>query len=308
MELIEETGIASKEGLALTIGFFDGVHHGHLFLAKQLAKVAQSEGLKSAILTFWPHPRIILHEAYQPKLLNTHEEKLELLKQLPVDYCIQMEFTTEVSNLSAHDFMEKVLRDRLNVKHLLIGYDHRFGKNREEGFDDYCTYGEELGMRVTRAEPYEENNFTISSSFIRNLLGVGDIELANKYLGYNYNISGTVIHGKQNGRKLGFPTANIEPEIENKCIPCFGVFAVKVTVKGKTYKGVACIGTRPTYGGGEVSIEVNIFDFDEDIYGEHINMQFLHKLRAQNKFCTEDDLRTAISEDRIKAEKLMANE
>lgn len=305
MELIEATGMAGKEGLALTIGFFDGVHHGHQFLAEQLAKVAKSEGLKSAILTFWPHPRIILHEAYQPKLLNTHEEKLELLTKLPVDYCIQMEFTTEVSNLSAHDFMEKVLRDKLNVKHLLIGYDHRFGKNREEGFDDYCAYGEELGMIVTRAEPYEENDFTISSSFIRNLLDVGDIELANKYLGYRYNISGTVIRGKQNGRKLGFPTANIEPEIENKCIPCFGVFAVKVNVKGGNYNGVACIGTRPTFGGGEISIEVNIFDFDDDIYGEKINMQFIHKLRAQNKFCTIDDLRNAISEDRVKAKEIL---
>lgn len=308
MEFIDETEMARKEELALTIGFFDGVHHGHLFLAKQLAEVAKKEGLKSAILTFWPHPRIILHEAYQPRLLNTHEEKIELLKKLPVDYCIQMEFTTEVSNLSAHDFMEKVLKNRLNVKHLLIGYDHRFGKNREEGFDDYCAYGKELDMMVTRAEPYEENEFTISSSFIRNLLGVGDIELANRYLGYTYNISGTVIRGKQNGRRLGFPTANIEPDIENKCIPCFGVFAVKVEVKGKMHNGVACIGTRPTFGGGEISIEVNIFDFDEDIYGEKINMFFLHKLRAQNKFCSEDDLREAISEDRVKAMELLAQE
>lgn len=308
MELINEKELACKEGLALTIGFFDGVHHGHLFLAEQLTKIAQSEGLKSAILTFWPHPRIILNEDYQPRLLNTYHEKLSLLQKLPVDYCVQMPFTTEISNYSARDFMEKVLRDRLGVKHLLIGYDHRFGKNREEGFDDYCAYGEELGITVSRAEPYEENEFTISSSFIRNLLGVGDIELANKYLGYEYNITGTVIHGKEKGRELGFPTANIEPEIYNKCIPCYGVYAVKVKVKDQVFKGMACIGTRPTYGGGEVSIEVNIFDFNENIYDEKINVAFLHKLRAQNKFSSEEELRAAITEDREKALKILANE
>lgn len=308
MELINEKELACKEGLALTIGFFDGVHHGHQFLAEQLVKIAQSEGLKSAVLTFWPHPRIILNEDYQPRLLNTYHEKLSLLQKLPVDYCVQMAFTTDISNYSAHDFMEKILRDRLGVKHLLIGYDHRFGKNREEGFDDYFAYGKELGITVSRAEPYEENDFTISSSFIRNLLGVGDIELANKYLGYEYNIVGTVIHGKQNGRKLGFPTANIEPEIYNKCIPCYGVYAVKVEVKGETYKAMACIGTRPTFGGGEVSIEVNIFDFNEDIYDEKIKVTFLHKLRAQNKFSSEEALRAAITEDREKALQILANE
>ncbi len=301
MELINETDLACKEGLALTIGFFDGVHHGHLFLAEQLAQVAKKEGLKSAILTFWPHPRIILNEDYQPRLLNTYHEKLDLLQKLPVDYCVQMPFTTDVSNLSAHDFMEKILRDKLNVRHLLIGYDHRFGKNREEGFDDYCAYGKELGITVSRAEPYEENDFTISSSFIRNLLGVGDIELANKYLGYEYNIVGKVIHGQQNGRKLGFPTANIEPEIYNKCIPSYGVYAVKIDIADKQFKGMACIGTRPTYGGGDMSIEVNIFDFTQEIYDEKIKITFLHKLRSLNKYSNEEELKSAITADREKA-------
>lgn len=308
MELIDDKGLACKEGLALTIGFFDGVHHGHLFLANQLAQVAKSEGLKSAILTFWPHPRIILQEEYQPRLLNTYEEKRALLQKLPVDYCVQMSFTTDVSNLSAHDFMEKILRDKLNVKHLLIGYDHRFGKNREEGYDDYCAYGKELGITVSRAEPYEENDFTISSSFIRNLLGVGDIELANKYLGYEYNIVGKVIHGQQNGRKLGFPTANIEPEIYNKCIPSYGVYTVKVEIEGKQHKGMACIGTRPTYGGGDMSIEVNIFDFSQEIYDEKIKITFLHKLRSLNKYSNEEELKSAITADREKALQLFAQE
>lgn len=308
MEFIDEIENFSNDGLALTIGFFDGVHLGHAYLAEQLNQIAKEEKLKSAFLTFWPHPRIVLNEPYKPKLLNSLEEKKVLMERLPIDYCLQTDFSIEISNLLAYDFMKKLLKEKLNVKHLLIGYDHRFGKNREEGFDDYCQYGKELGIKVTQAEVFMKDNFTISSSFIRNLLNVGDIRLANQYLNYTYSVSGTVIEGEHLGNKMGYPTANVSLDEKNKCLPQPGAYAVKAKVKGLTLNGMAYIGTRPsvTNGNETIGIEVNIFDFNENIYGEKISVEFLERIRAQKRFADIAELKEAIASDEKKVKEFFS--
>ncbi len=307
MEVIEGIDHYMEDGLVLTVGFFDGVHAGHRFLIKQVKEVADEEHLKSALFTFWPHPRIVLHERYKPRLLNSIEEKINLLKMEPIDYCIRTAFTMELANLQAFDFM-KMLRDKLNVKHLVIGYDHRFGRNREEGFDDYCKYGQQLGIKVTQADPYVENNYTISSSFIRQLIAVGEINMANHYLGYPYSISGTVVKGKQVGRTIGYPTANLKLTFVNKCLPKIGVYAVMAEVDNKRYKAMLYIGTRPTTPCSpeqpessaidSLSIEVYLFDFNNDLYDKEMTIYVVEHVRNQHKFESMEALKQQIDKDK----------
>lgn len=283
----------------LSVGFFDGVHAGHRFLINQMCSLAKWKNLKTAILTFWPHPRLVLDEEYKPRLLNNIQEKRELLSKLPLDYCINIPFTKELSDYFAGDFMREILQKKLNVKHLVVGYDHRFGKNREEGFDDYCRYGKELGIKVTQAEPFVEDGYNISSSFIRNLLNVGDVRLASKYLGYNFRVKGTVVDGYKLGRQLGYPTANIELFYDKKCVPDVGVYAVKVRLEGSIYEGMLYIGNRPTIANGEhPSIEVNLFDFDQEIYGKELEIVFIDRIRKQMKFPDTEALKAQIAKDK----------
>ncbi|MBR4839657.1 MAG: riboflavin biosynthesis protein RibF [Paludibacteraceae bacterium] len=299
MEIIEDLDSFENDGLMLSVGFFDGVHAGHRFLINQMYSLAKWKNLKTAILTFWPHPRLVLDEDYKPRLLNNLQEKQDLLSKLPLDYCINIPFTKELSDYFAGDFMREILQKKLNVKHLVIGYDHRFGKNREEGFDDYCRYGKELGIKVTQAEPFVEDGYNISSSFIRNLLNVGDVRLAAKYLGYNFRVKGTVVDGYKLGRQLGYPTANIELSYDKKCVPDVGVYAVKVRLEGTIYEGMLYIGNRPTIANGEhPSIEVNLFDFDQDIYGKELEIVFIDRIRKQMKFPDTDSLKAQIAKDK----------
>lgn len=285
--------------LILTIGFFDGVHCGHRYLVDYMQTIARKENLKSAILTFWPHPRMVLQQEYQPKLLNTIEEKLERISQLPIDYCFQIPFTKEFSNLSAYDFMKEILRDQLHVRHLIIGYDHRFGHNREEGFDEYCQYGKELGIVVTQAPVFSIEDKNISSSLIRRLLSKGDVAQAKNFLGYPYTLTGEVVHGKRIGQSIGFPTANLQPNSPIKIIPSDGVYAVKIVIQNNCYTGMACIGSRPTLEkGGKTSIEINIFDFDHSIYGETIQIQFYEYIRPLCKFTDLQELQKALELDK----------
>jgi len=306
MEIIEDLNHFKNDGLILTIGFFDGVHAGHRYLINQMNEIAKRKNLKSAILTFWPHPRLVLDEDYKPRLLNNIEEKQALLANLPLDYCIRIPFTKDLSNYFASDFMREILKEKLNVKYLLIGYDHRFGKNREEGFDDYCNYGKELGIKVSQSEPYMEDGYTISSSFIRNLLNVGDVRLASKYLGYNFRIKGTVVEGYKLGRKLGYPTANIHLVYDKKCVPNVGVYAVKVKLDDSVHEGMLYIGNRPTIANGDdPSIEVNLFDFDRDIYGKNIEVVFIDRIRKQEKFPDTESLKKQIGKDKEQTKKVL---
>lgn len=310
MEFIDDiakyqTSHACEEGLVLTIGFFDGVHAGHRFLLDQLKAYADEEHLKAAVFTFWPHPRITLDEHYKPDLLNTIEEKRELLGSAPIDYCIFTQFTMDLADLCAYDFMKKVLKEQLNVKHLVIGYDHRFGRNREEGFEDYVRYGQELGIKVSQADPYTDGNYTISSTFIRKLLSVGEIHMANHYLGYPYSITGTVMEGQQLGRTIGFPTANLKLEIPNKCLPKIGVYAVMAEVSGKRYKAMMYIGTRPTTEVIDLTIEVHLFDFTGDLYGQRMTVYVEDRLRNQHQFDGLESLKKQLHKDALMARNLL---
>ncbi len=305
VKIIRNIESVPQTDVVLTIGFFDGVHCGHRYLIDHLNQIAKEEGLASSILTFWPHPRLVLNEEYQPKLLNTNEEKLALFEKLPVDYCVQIPFTYELSNLSAFEFMSQILKDKLHVRHLVIGYDHRFGHNREEGFEDYCRYGESLGIKVTKAPGFEMYGQNVSSSFIRKKLQNGEVSEVAQLLGYPYFLKGTVCHGKMLGRSLGYPTANLTPESENKLIPLEGVYAVMVTHKGMNYLGMTCIGNRPSVESeGQISIETNIFEFEEDIYGDEITLHFLHYLRPLKKYDSLEELRAALQDDELHTREL----
>ena len=262
MQIIRNIPGVLPEPCVATIGFFDGVHMGHRFLIEQVRELAAARGLRSALITFPIHPRKVMNADYRPELLTTSEEKLALLEEMGVDYCFMLDFTREVSHLTAHEFMSDILRDRYRVQTLVIGYDHRFGHNRSEGFEDYCRYGSEMGIEVSRARACVCDDLHISSSVIRKMLHQGEVDRAARCLGYDYFLDGTVVSGYQVGRKIGFPTANLSVDDPDKLVPADGVYAVHVTFDGHTYNGMLNIGTRPTIGNGpERSIEVNILHF-----------------------------------------------
>lgn len=291
MEVIRNIGDAYIEPCVATIGFFDGVHQGHRYLIQQVKKIAKEKKVRSALITFSVHPRKVMNKDYQPELLSTPKEKAELLATTGVDYCFILDFTPEMAELTAREFMVQVLQEELNVSALVIGYDHRFGHNREKGFEDYCRYGKEIGMEVVRAQACVINNVKISSSVIRLFLQNGDVDMAAKCLGYEYYLDGTVVDGYKMGRTIGFPTANLKVEDPDKLVPADGVYAVRVTVEGSEYMGMLDIGHRPTFNnGGDKSIEVNILDFSSDIYEQFIRITFVRRIRSDIKFNKIEDL------------------
>lgn len=285
--------------LVATIGFFDGVHRGHQFLIKQVCDEAKASGMESAVITFDEHPRKVLHQDYQPRLLSTLEEKLILLSRTGIDNAVVLHFDREMAGLSAHDFMEKVLHDRLNVKKLIIGYDNRFGHNRAEGFDDYVRMGHEMGIEVIQSQAFSLNGVNVSSSYIRKLIEKGELELANKCLGYPYAIYGKVVSGYQEGRKLGFPTANLDLSGSGQLVPANGVYGVKVRLQDSMQyrRGMMNIGTRPTFNGKNLSIEAYIFDFSGDIYGQTLVAAFIHRIRDEHKFDSAEELAEQMRND-----------
>lgn len=302
MEILNKKITEVKGPIAATIGFFDGVHLGHRFLLDQLKNIAQSRSLPSAVITFIDHPRRVLDEEFQPALLSSYEERLQRFAETGIDYCIPIEFTKEMSKLTAKEFMQTVLKDKFNVKVLLIGYDHRFGHDRKDGFVEYLEYGREMDMIVIRGNELDTGEY-VSSSRIRELLHEGEIEEASKLLTYNYTLTGKVIEGQKVGHAIGFPTANIEINNPFKIIPSNGVYASYIYIEGKKYKGMLYIGKRSTlYNSGERSIEVNIFDFDENIYGKEITVEFLSYFRRDAKFSNIEILirQLKMDEERIR--------
>ena len=281
-----------------TIGFFDGVHQGHRFLIRQVRREAEARGLASSVITFPIHPRQVLQSDYRPRLLTTPPEKLQLLEQTGVEQCILLDFTPHLAGLSARDFME-VLKHRYRIAALLIGYDHRFGHNRSEGFDDYARHGRELGIEVLPAEACRlEDGTAVSSSLVRRLLADGDIAQANRCLGYSYFINGTVVGGHRVGHRLGYPTANLLPGHPDKLVPANGVYAVRVEIGGERRGGMLNIGRRPTIGNGDDrSIEAHIFDFDRDIYGQPLRLEFVRRIRPERKFASIDELSAQLRRD-----------
>ncbi len=286
-----------------TIGFFDGVHRGHQFLIHHLVETARREGLESTIITFDQHPRKVLQSDYQPELLSTLDSKLLLLSKTEVDNAVVLHFDRALAELSAREFMEQVLRDRLQVKKLFIGYDHRFGHNREESFDDYVRYGKELGIEVVQNQAFVLNDIHVSSSVIRSFLREGEVELANQCLGFPYTIVGKVVNGYHEGRKLGFPTANLDISHFGQMMPAPGVYAVKVRLENTVVwkKGMMNIGNRPTFNGKRITLETHIFNFDGDIYDQLLLVGFVRRIRGERKFEGPEELAEQLKEDEATA-------
>ena len=307
MRLITDLSLLQASPLpssVATIGFFDGVHGGHRFLIRQVCEAARERGLSSLLVTFPQHPRMVMQASYQPRLLSTFGEKCSLLASTGVDACVALPFTAGLAALSAREFMQQVLRDQLQVRTLVIGYDHRFGHNRAEGFDDYVRYGQEMGIEVVRAEAFLMDGAKVSSSAVRALLDAGEVDKAARCLGYTYSLEGRVTAGQQIGRTLGFPTANLQVTDSCKLIPADGVYAVRVRVGEHIYKGMLNIGCRPTIDDdAHRTIEVHLFHFTGDLYGQLLRVEFLRRIRGEQKFDSREALARQLQQDAEACEK-----
>nr|WP_304144954.1 bifunctional riboflavin kinase/FAD synthetase [Mesoflavibacter zeaxanthinifaciens] len=289
--------MALKSEKILTIGTYDGVHIGHQKILKRVVALAQKEELVPTVLTLFPHPRMVLQKDDTIKLLNTIDERIELLKTIGIEKVIVKEFTKEFANLSAKDYVEQILVKELNTKQIVIGYDHHFGKNRSANIDDLKIFAKEFNFKVEEISAQEIEDVTVSSTKIREALNNGHIEIANAYLGYNYFISGEVVKGKGIGRTLDYPTANIHIKESYKLIPRDGVYVVKSVIDNTTIFGMMNIGTNPTVSGKSRSIEVHFFNFDKDIYGKNLKIEFLHWLRSEQKFESLEALKKQLNID-----------
>ena len=289
-----------KDGCVATVGFFDGMHRGHRFLIESLKAKAAELGLKSLVVTFAVHPRKVLQSDFQPLLLSSLHEKLEQLSSTGVDACVLLEFSPEMAQLTAQQFLKTVLFDRYQVRALLVGHDHRFGRNRAEGFDDYVRYGGQMGMKVIQAERFYTTEFPhISSSDVRKALQEGDVQKAANILTYPYGFGGHVVNGFRVGRKIGFPTANIKPDEPDKLIPALGVYEVLVNIDNERHRGMMNIGHRPTLENGEnISLEVHIFNFNRDIYNTRVEVSFVRRIRSEKKFNSVDELIIQLEADK----------
>jgi riboflavin kinase/FMN adenylyltransferase len=280
------------------LGTFDGVHIGHAAILKKLTQNTADGKFESAVLTFFPHPRMVLQGKSDLKLLNTINEKIDLLEKIGIENLIIHPFDANFSQLSAEEFVKTVLVDQLHIQKIIIGYDHRFGKNRTANIDDLTAFGLKYGFEVEQISAQEINDISISSTKIRTALEDGEINLANEYLGYSYFLSGTVVKGKQLGRTIGFPTANIELEEEYKLVPKNGVYIVSAEIDGKSVYGMMNIGFNPTVQGEKRTIEVHFFDFDLDIYDRHIRVAILQRIRSEEKFESVEFLKIQLGKDK----------
>jgi riboflavin kinase/FMN adenylyltransferase len=285
----------------VTLGIFDGVHRGHMALLDCLVSRAREENGESVVITFSPHPRLVLENNNSNLFfLTTIEEKKKLLENANVDHLIIIEFDNQFSKISACDFIKDILLEKIGAKHLIIGYNHHFGRKGEGDFNTIKECSEALGFRVEQVQRYHTEEGTISSSSIREALSKGKLDDANNWLGYSYSVSGTVIEGRKIGRSIGFPTANIKPDSQHKLVPCNGVYAVEVKLDEKVYPGMLSIGSNPTVNtdAGFRSIEVHIFNFDKDIYGERISVIFRKRLRDEKKFDNIEQLTEQMEHDK----------
>ena len=285
-----------------TVGFFDGVHQGHRFLIEQLRAESQHKRLPSAVITFPVYPGKVLNPELQLQLLSSFNEKLQLLSATGVDYCYVLDFSTALSRLTAQEFINRTLFEKMGVAGLLVGYDHRFGKNRTEGINEYIGYGRQVGMQVVSANPLLIGNEYVSSTRIRKLLSMGNIEEANQLLSYPYRLTGQVVKGNQIGHSIGFPTANIDLNGSEKIIPAIGCYAVWVYVGAQKYKGMLYIGRRPSIEGAtELRVEVNLLHFSGDLYGQTLTVEFVRLIRSDQKFDSLEELKTQLNSDRTVA-------
>ncbi len=298
-------GFDHKDIMVVTSGTFDGVHYGHRKILRRVVEIAQLHGGKSVVLTFWPHPRFVLGKN-NLQLLTTMDEKIQLVAEEGIDYYVMIPFTKEFSQYSSSRFIKEILVAGLGTKKLVIGYDHRFGKNREGSFDYLVKHAGNFGFSVEEIPEQDIDNIAVSSSKIRNALLEGQIDIGNEYLGRPYSITGLVVTGEKVGRSLGFPTANVAVKEEYKLIPADGIYAVEVICQQERFKGMLYIGPRPTLNGKNRSIEVNIFEFDRDLYGKTITISFIKQIRQDARFESLEELKDQLFLDKEEALKILA--
>jgi riboflavin kinase/FMN adenylyltransferase len=275
---------SSTKKTILTLGTFDGVHIGHRKILEKIIQKAKNDNYESLVLTFFPHPRMVLQEQSNIKLLNTIDEKIVLLEEIGIENLVIHPFDEQFSRLTAEEFVSIILVDRFHIQKIIIGHDHRFGRNRTADIDDLITFGKQYDFEVEQISVQEINDISVSSTKIRKALLEGDMILANEYLGYEYFLTGIIVKGKQLGRTLGFPTANLKIEEDYKLIPKNGVYIVKSIINKKTVFGMMNIGFNPTVGGEKQTIEIHYFDFNEDLYDKKIVVSILHRIRSEQKF------------------------
>ena len=296
-------------GAVSTVGTFDGVHSGHAEIFHKMQQDAAGKGLETVVITFHPHPRLVIHpDSKNLKFINTQDRKYELIARSGIDHLIIVPFTREFSNLSSSEFVRRYLVEAVRTEKLIVGYDHHFGKDRLGGYNDLRGLGKIHGFDVEEVPVKKIDGIAVSSTKIRNALMSGNVKLANLLLGYEYSISGKVVHGNRIGRTIGFPTANIHLEDEYKLISAVGVYACKVEWKGSMYKGMGNIGYRPTVDRGNLTIEVHIFDFDHEIYGDEITIYFIDRIRDEIRFENLAALRQQLICDRARAMEVLSFE
>jgi riboflavin kinase/FMN adenylyltransferase len=288
----------SNKKTIVTIGTFDGVHVGHKKILERITHSAETLDCESLVLTFFPHPRMVLHENSEMKQLNTIDEKSSLLEMAGIDNLIIHPFDKDFSRLTAEDFVKQVLIEKFNLKKIIIGHDHRFGRNRTANIDDLVVFGKTYGFEVEQISAEEIDDVAISSTKIRNALLEGNTSLATEYLGYNYILTGTVVKGKQLGRTIGFPTANIQIQEDYKLIPKSGVYIIQSSVENKTVFGMMNIGTNPTFNGTTQTIEVHFFDFEGNLYDQKITIALLKRIRSEQKFKSVEALKDQLAIDK----------
>lgn len=295
----------SKKSI-VTIGTFDGVHVGHQKIMEQLVATAQENNAKSVLLTFFPHPRMVLQKDNSLKLINTIAEKIEILEKTGLDYLIIHPFDKDFSRLTAFDFVRTILVNHLNTAELVIGYDHRFGKNREGNFEQLQEYGHMYDFKVTEIPAQDINQISVSSTKIRNAILNAEIEKANEYLGYSFSLEGTVVSGEKLGNTIGYPTANIELLETYKLVPKTGAYLIRSFLHGKTIYGMMNIGNRPTVNGVKETIEVHFFDLNKDLYGRQLTIELLTFLRDEQKFSSIEELKKQLFLDKEKSLELIS--
>ncbi|WP_370225970.1 bifunctional riboflavin kinase/FAD synthetase [Mesoflavibacter sp.] len=285
----------------LTIGTFDGVHIGHQKIIKRLVEISEIKNLTPSLLTFFPHPRMVLQKDANIKLINTIDEKKDILKQFGISNLVIKEFTKEFSRLTAEDFVKNILVDHLKAKHIIIGYDHHFGRNRNANIEDLKQFGKDFDFEVEEISKQDINDVAVSSTKIRAALQEGNIKTANTYLGYNFMLTGKVIDGKKLGQTINYPTANLHIEETYKLIPKHGVYIVKSIIDNITVYGMMNIGHNPTVNGKHQTIETHFFDFNNDLYGQNLKIELLQRLRDEQKFNSVQELQSQLHIDKNNA-------
>jgi riboflavin kinase/FMN adenylyltransferase len=293
------TSFSGIKSSIITIGTFDGVHLGHKSILEKMKYATQNNQYESLVLTFFPHPRMVLQQDSSIKLLNTIDEKATLLEKFGIDNLIIHPFDEAFSNLSAEEFVKNILVDKLNIHKIIIGHDHRFGKNRTADINDLIAFGKKYSFEVEQINAHEIDEIAISSTKIRKALVEGNIKLANQYLGYSYYISGKVVQGKKIGRTIGFPTANIQINENYKLLPKNGVYVVSSKIDNILYFGMMNIGKNPTIGVNDQSIEVHFFNLNEDIYDKNLQILILEHIREEQKFNSLSELQAQLDKDKL---------